>query len=91
MIFYLDNGDKFLLESAELEIIFIMYSTVTEKIMHSNSRWINNPVFFNEEKHLKAIIELLISDNQGDKNIGKEMLSQALKVKIHGEIVGHKE
>lgn len=89
MIFYLENGDKFHLYTTETDVIFVHFSDAVIKPLLTSTRWFGKNMFINE--HMKKIIEFLKSNRQSDRNIGKAILEQTLKVNIHGTVIGWDE
>jgi len=90
MIYYLDNGDKFLFYYTNHEVIFIPFCSVTGKIVKTSLTW-EHSVFPTTKVHCKGIERYLKSETDGNSVIGKQLLEQMLKIKIHGEIIGHGE
>ena len=88
-LYYLSNGDMFSIAMFTEYFIFVKFCKVQETISYSNLRWVKKDIF--KSKHLEGIYKYLNSENLADRNIGKIMLSQALKVQIDGEIVGRNE
>ncbi len=86
MIFYLEHGDKFHIFYNNEEVIFVHFSTVLNAPTKSAVRWFGKTMFKNE--HMKKIISFMQSEQQSDRNIGKAILEQTLKVRIIGEIIG---
>lgn len=89
MIFYLENDAKFHLYYSNYEVIYIEYVDAIQAPMITTVRWINKLAFKNE--HIETIVEYLKSDSDTDKDIGKSLLEETMKIKIYGRIVGHYE
>lgn len=85
IICYLDNGDKFMLFSNALEVIFILYSHILEGPAKTSARWIHKSTL--DINHLKKLKELLTSDVESNRKVGKAFLENMVKYRIHGEII----
>jgi len=90
MIYYLDNNDMFLLYFTSSEVIFVYKCGVTAQVNKNTLKW-DSSFFPIQKKHCRNIERYLKSSEDGNRAIGKSMVEQMLKIKIHGEIVGFGE
>ena len=89
MVYFLDNGDAFLLYVQPSVVIYAHFCATLNAPTKRDLRWVIKDIY--NRQHFEGIEKLLQAKSQGDKNIGKVMLEQSLKIVINGEIVGHDE
>ena len=89
MIFFLDNGDKFILYLGHVDVVFAIFSGITDKPLKQSVRWHSINIF--DDGHIKDIYKYLKSEDENTKKIGKAFLEETLKVRIHGNISHHIE
>jgi hypothetical protein len=87
MIYYLDNDDKFILYDSPQDIIFCHYCSTLERATTRDMRWIDKSAFSRD--HMDKIHKYLQSDDEGNRNIGKTIVEQTLKVIINGQVIGY--
>ena len=89
MIFYLEHAAKFHIYYNTNEVIYVEYEDAMLAPKITTVRWLPKSAFKNE--HIESIISYLISEEDVDRDIGKKLLEETLKINIHGDIVGHYE
>lgn len=89
MIFYLENSAKFHIYYNNNEVIYIEYEDALLAPKITTVRWMQKSAFKNE--HIEVIVKYLTSKEDTDRDIGKKLLEETLKLKIYGDIVGHYE
>jgi len=89
MIFYLENNAKFLIYYNNYEVIYVEYLDTISAPMLSTVRWINKLAF--KTDHIENIINHLKSEEDANRDIGKALLEETMKIKIYGRVVGHYE
>ena len=89
MIYYLENGDMFLLNYIDRLIIFVYHSSVTRNVLNTQTRW--KFIQSLNSEHIDNIVKYLQSNQIKDNRIGIAILQDTLKVQIHGDIVGYAE
>jgi hypothetical protein len=70
------------------DVIFVLYCSLTETPRKTELRWKTTEIF-DCKKHLQTVQKLLMSEDVADRNIGKSMLEQTLKITINSEIIGN--
>lgn len=87
MIFYLDNLHKFFISFNGGDLIFVLYNGDSESVATKATRWVASKL--SKPGHIDSILNYMKSNDHVNKDIGKTMLEQLLKIRIYGRIIGN--
>jgi len=89
MIYYLDSNNSLLFYTTLTDVIVIEYLTGYSKPQMSSVRWKRKSAL--QTAHIDNIHSYLRSHNQVDRDIGKTLLEETMKIKINGRVIGYDE